>query len=78
MSSSLIKWEKPSCVCTGAVSLKCKTFEIFFILLISFYHLPILLLHIERFYKVGQRNLFGQGFASFIELVTYAYRLCTR
>jgi len=42
-----------------AVYLKCKTFEIFFILLISFYYLPILHLHIERLYKVGQRNLFG-------------------
>ena len=45
--------KKPSCVSTGAVYLKCKTAEIFFVLLISVYHLPILLLHIESLYKVG-------------------------
>ena len=53
---SLIKWEKPSCVSMRAVYLKCKTLEIFFVLLvlfIPFYHLSILLLHIERPYKVG-------------------------
>ena len=33
--------------------LKLKAFEIFFVLLISVYHLLILLLHIEGFYKVG-------------------------
>ena len=33
--------------------LKLKTFEIFFVLLISFYNFPILFLHIEGFYKVG-------------------------
>ena len=38
--------------------LKCKTFEIFFILFVSVYHLPILLLHIESLYKVRQRYLF--------------------
>ena len=43
--------KKPSCVSTGAVYLKCKTAEIFFVLLI--YNLPMWLLHIESLYKVG-------------------------
>ena len=45
--------KKPSCVSTGAVYLKCKTFEIFFGLLLSLYNLPILFLHIESLDKVG-------------------------
>lgn len=60
---------------------KCKTFEIVlieFVLLCLFYNCIILLLHIESLYKVGQRYLFGQGLASFIELVGYAYWLCSR
>lgn len=61
--------------------LKCKTVEIFlieFVLLCLFYSCLILFLHIEGLYKVGQRYLFGQGLASFIELVTDAYWLCSR
>ena len=57
MCHSLIKWGKPLCVSTRAVYLKCKTFEIFFVLLVLFIlllYLPILLLHIEGLYKVGQ------------------------
>ena len=45
--------KKPSCVSTGAVYLKCETAEICFGLLFSLYNLPIWLLHIEGFYKVG-------------------------
>ena len=37
----------------GAVYLKCETAEICFGLLFSLYNLPIWLLHIEGFYKVG-------------------------
>ena len=65
----------------GAVYLKCKTSELFlklFCLFGSFRNCLILSLHIEGFYKVGQRHLFGQVLASFIELVGYAYRLCSR
>lgn len=50
---SLIKWQKPSCISTGAVYLKCKTAEICFGLLFPFYNFPILILHIECLYKVG-------------------------
>lgn len=60
---------------------KCKIFEILlieFVLLVSFYNLPILAFHIKSLYKIEQRNLFGQVLASFIELVGYAYWLCSR
>ena len=67
--------KKPSRVSTGAVYLKCKTAEICFCLLLSLYNLPILILHIEGFYKVGQRYFFGQVLAPFIELIGQAYRL---
>ena len=46
----------------GAICLKSKTIELFFVVFClfgSFYHLPKLFLHIESLYKVGQRHLFG-------------------
>ena len=61
--------------------LKLKTIKIFlieFVLLYLFYNCLILFLHIENLYKVGQRYLFGQVLASFIELVGYAYWLYIR
>ena len=73
--------KKPSCVSTGAVYLKLKTFELLlklFCLFGSFRNCLILFLHIESLYKVGQRYLFRQVLASFIELVGYAYWLCSR
>ena len=73
MSHSLIRCKKPSCVSTGAVYLKCKTAELFlklFCLFGSFRNGFILFLHIECLYKVGQRYLFGQVLALFIELVS--------
>ena len=61
--------------------LKLKTFELLlklFCLFGSFRNGFILFLHIKHLYKVGQRNLFGQVLASFIELVGNAYWLCSR
>ena len=48
--------QKPSCVSTGAVYLKFKTSELFFVLFClfgSFRNCLILFLHIENLYKVG-------------------------
>ena len=57
MSHSLIRCKKPSCVSTGAVYLKLKTFELLlklFYLFGSFRNCLILFLHIEHLYKVRQ------------------------
>ena len=77
MSHSLIRCKKPSCVSTGAVYLKCKTSELFlklFCLFGSFRNCLILFLHIESLYKVGQRYLFRQVLAPFVQLIGNCYR----
>lgn len=71
MSHSLIRCKKALVRKHGAVYLKCKTSELFFVLFClfgSFRNGLILFLHIEGLYKIGQRNLFGQVLASFVQL----------
>lgn len=61
----------------GAVYLKCKTSELFlklFCLFGSFRNCLILFLHIESLYKVGQRYLFRQVLAPFVQLIGNCYR----
>lgn len=65
--------KKPSRVDTRTVFLKGKAFSF-----ILFHHFPILFLHIENLYKVGNGNLLGQLLATPVELVGQAYWLRIR
>lgn len=61
--------------------LKCKPLEIGSILFVApilFDSLPVLLLHIECFQKVGNGDFLGQVLAAFVELVGQTSRLGTR
>lgn len=58
--------------------LKLKPFQHLFILFAHLHHLPILFLHIENLYKVGDGDLLGELRAPLVELIGQTYWFRTR